>query len=84
MNERTNQGVDCADALRQIYTYLDGELTDERRAAIAGHLGACVPCSGGFDFEVELRELVASRCREAAPPELRERIARAITELDQV
>lgn len=83
MNERTSQGVGCADALRQIYTYLDGELTDERRAAIALHLEACTPCSGGFDFEVELRALVASRCREVPPPQLRERIARAITELPQ-
>lgn len=76
------EGMDCADALRQIYHYLDGELTDEKREAIAVHLGDCSPCADGFDFEVELSRLVASKCQVTPPPDLRERIALAITKLD--
>ncbi len=75
-------GMDCADALRQIYSYMDGELTDDKRQAIALHLGRCSPCAGGFDFEVELSRLVASKCQETPPADLRERIALAITKLD--
>ncbi len=75
-------GMDCAGALRQIYHYLDGELTDDKRRAIALHLGECSPCADGFGFEVELSRLIASKCQETPPADLRERIALAITKLD--
>ena len=35
--------VDCEAALAEIYTYLDGELTEEKRQLIAGHLEGCSP-----------------------------------------
>jgi len=70
--------LDCDDAIHRIYHYLDGELTAFKRMAIARHLDACPPCAKGFDFEVELRSLIASRCRDEAPPDLRRRIAESI------
>ena len=70
--------MDCSDAIHQIYHYLDGELTEEKRAAIARHLDLCPPCAHGFDFEVELRVLIARKCRDDVPAELRKRIADAI------
>ena len=70
--------LDCNEAIHQIYHYLDGVLTDESRAAIARHLDFCPPCSGGFHFEVELRMLIAQKCRDEVPADLRRRIAEAI------
>jgi mycothiol system anti-sigma-R factor len=70
--------MDCDDAAEKIYTYLDGELTPWKRAAIAKHLDECPPCAKGFDFEFELRQVIASKCGEEAPYELRVRIATAI------
>jgi mycothiol system anti-sigma-R factor len=70
--------LDCDDAIHKIYHYLDGELTPFKRRAIAKHLDDCPPCARGFDFEVELRLLIASRCRDEVPPGLRQRIAEAI------
>jgi mycothiol system anti-sigma-R factor len=70
--------LDCSDAIHQIYHYLDGELTDEKRRAIAMHLDLCPPCEGGFSFEEELRRLIARKCRDDVPPDLRQRIADAI------
>ena len=32
-------------AIHQLYHYLDGELTDERRTQIAEHLDFCAPCA---------------------------------------
>jgi anti-sigma factor (TIGR02949 family) len=73
--------VDCAESVRELYTFLDGELTEDRRIAIRGHLEGCPDCYGGFDFEFELRQVVSASCREELPPELRSRVAAALANL---
>ena len=74
----TTGGDDCSDSITRLYHFLDGELTDERRAAISHHLDDCGPCLSAFDFEAELRQMIAFRCRERVPDGLLERIAAAI------
>ena len=66
---------DCEQALAEIYTYLDGELTEEKRTQIAAHLEGCNPCVEVYDFEAELRMVVSRRCHEEVPDTLRVRIA---------
>jgi mycothiol system anti-sigma-R factor len=70
--------MDCDKALIQIYQYLDGELTVFKRMAITRHLDDCPPCAHGYDFEIELRQVVAAKCRDEVPPELKRRIAEAL------
>jgi mycothiol system anti-sigma-R factor len=70
--------MDCDEAIIRIYQYLDGELTVWRRRAITRHLDECPPCAEGFDFEIEIRQIVATKCRDEVPPELKRRIAEAI------
>jgi mycothiol system anti-sigma-R factor len=72
--------VDCTETLHRLYTYLDGELTDERRIEIRRHLDDCPPCYEAFDFEVELRAVIAHRCKDRVPDSLRERVQRALTQ----
>ena len=72
--------MDCDKAIHRIYHYLDGELTVWRRIAISRHLDDCPPCAEGFDFEIELRQVIASKCRDECPTELRRRIAAALGE----
>ena len=67
--------VDCDETIQRIYTYLDGELTVFKRQEIRRHLDDCSPCAKGFDFEMELRQVIASKCRDEVPVELRQRIA---------
>lgn len=68
-------GEDCKDAIRELYTFLDGELTDARREAISGHLDECHACLEAFEFEAELRMVISHHCRESVPDALKERIA---------
>jgi mycothiol system anti-sigma-R factor len=69
-------GGDCTDALNTLYHFLDGELTTDRRRAIQQHLEHCSPCLAAFDFEAELKLVVARCCREDHVPEtLKQRIA---------
>lgn len=76
-------GVDCQEALRDLYGYLDGEITEERRQLIRVHIEECGPCLDAFDFEVDLRRLVARTCQTEAPGSLRDRVARALHDLDE-
>ncbi len=69
---------DCRDTLHELYHFLDGELTDERRAHIQAHLEECPPCFEAFDFEAEIKQFVADRARDRVPEDLRARIAEAI------
>ena len=68
----------CDVTLHELYTFLDGELTDEKRAAIQRHLDACPPCYEQYDFEAELRVVIQHKCRESVPDGLKARIAEAI------
>jgi mycothiol system anti-sigma-R factor len=68
----------CDDALHELYGFLDGELTSDRKAAISAHLDDCPPCFEAFDFEAELRLVIARKCQETVPESLKVRIADAI------
>lgn len=69
---------DCEDSLHELYRFLDGELTEERRAAIQQHLDGCQPCAEPYDFEAELRHIVRQKCREQVPESLVEKVRAAI------
>jgi mycothiol system anti-sigma-R factor len=69
---------DCGSAVEQLYHYLDGELTEQRRVKITEHLDYCGPCAAAAVFESELRLVIADRCKDHVPDSLRERIASAI------
>ena len=70
--------VDCEEAVHELYTYLDGELTEERREEIRVHLDYCGPCGGAAEFEAELRRVIANRCKDRVPDSLIQRVAEAI------
>ena len=72
--------VDCVEAVHELYTYLDGELTEVRRQEISIHLDWCGPCGGAAQFEEDLRRVIANRCKDRVPQSLIERVAAAINE----
>jgi mycothiol system anti-sigma-R factor len=70
--------VNCEEAVHELYVYLDGELTEERREEIRVHLDWCGPCGGAAEFEAELRRVIANRCKDRVPESLIERVAAAL------
>jgi mycothiol system anti-sigma-R factor len=70
--------VDCSEAVHELYRYLDGELTEQRRSAIRLHLEWCGPCGSAAEFEAELRRVIASHCQDRVPESLMQRVADAI------
>jgi len=65
----------CQEAIATLYTFLDGELTPERREKIQRHLDDCAPCFEAFGFEAELKSVIARKCHEEVPASLRSRVA---------
>ena len=75
---------ECTEAVEVLYHFLDGQLTEERRILIRRHLDECPPCLDAFDFEAELRIIVAHKCRDRVPEQLRLRVSRAIREVREL
>jgi mycothiol system anti-sigma-R factor len=74
-HDHDHSATPCEEALKELYVYLDGELTDEKRTIITGHLDDCNPCLEAFDFEAELRMVISRRCHDDVPESLKLRIA---------
>jgi mycothiol system anti-sigma-R factor len=67
--------ADCKQTLQELEQFLDSELSSDARHAIQGHLDGCMDCLQAFDFEAELRQVIATKCRdEPVPPGLLDRI----------
>ena len=64
----------CDEAVAELFTYLDGALTEARRALIRSHLDQCGPCFEAFEFHIELRTVIQKRCHTELPSGLKERI----------
>ena len=56
--------LNCDDVMRQLWDYLDGELTVERMEAVKAHLAVCHRCFPQYEFEREYLRLLAGLRRE--------------------
>jgi anti-sigma factor (TIGR02949 family) len=73
--------LDCSDVMRQLWDYLDHELTPDRMHAVAAHLAVCHRCYPQYDFErAFLGALKGARDNGRAPPALRDRVVAALRE----
>ena len=66
---------DCNETLRELETFLDGELSAEELVSIRAHLERCPDCYQAFDFQAELKAVIAAKChQDEMPPGLLSRI----------
>lgn len=56
--------LDCESVMRQLWDYLDGELTPERTTAIRAHLELCQRCYPQYEFERSFLDAVATSAPE--------------------
>ncbi len=75
--------ITCAEAVKQLWEYLDGELAEQDRAAIEEHLSFCRRCCGEVEFAEELRAFLAREAAEEIPDEVRARLIATLDELDE-
>jgi anti-sigma factor (TIGR02949 family) len=67
--------IDCTEAVRRMWAYLEHELDAKPVAEFEVHLETCQRCCGELEFSRHLREVVAEgEGATPVPPELRSRI----------
>jgi anti-sigma factor (TIGR02949 family) len=73
--------ISCAEAVRQLWEYLDGVAGQARTAAIQEHLSLCRRCCGEAEFAAELRSFLAAHADDDIPPQAHARLLAALTEV---
>ena len=73
--------ISCAEAVRQLWEYLDGDIAESDRAAIEEHLGFCRRCCGEAEFAEELRGFLSRSAAEELPRDVHARLVQTLDEL---
>jgi mycothiol system anti-sigma-R factor len=75
--------ITCAEAVRQLWEYLDGAVDERQRQAIEEHLSFCRRCCGELEFAEEMRTFLATHAAEELPDDVRARLVATLDELGQ-
>ena len=71
--------ADCTETLRELETFLDGELSSQAQQTIRSHLGGCTDCLQAFDFHAELKIVIHAKCSsDEMPPGLLARLEQCL------
>jgi anti-sigma factor (TIGR02949 family) len=70
--------IDCEEALRRLFEYLDAELPGESHREMEQHLEQCRSCFSRVEFEKRLQAFTTDLGREPVPPELEARIRKVL------
>ena len=72
--------TDCALVIAEVWTLLDGEVTDDKRDRLQQHLDQCPACLRHYGVEERIKKLIATKCSgEKAPAHVVERVRLQIT-----
>ena len=75
--------ITCAEAVRQLWEYLDGAVEESDREAIEEHLSFCRRCCGELDFAEEVRRFLAQPDEAELPADVKARLLATLTELEE-
>jgi mycothiol system anti-sigma-R factor len=73
--------ITCAEAVRQLWDYLDGNVEESQRELVEEHLAFCRRCCGELEFAEELRGFLASHAENDLPPDVHARLTATLDEL---
>ena len=75
--------ISCAEAVRQLWEYLDHTVEEDDRQQIEEHLLRCRRCCGELEFARELRRFLADAAHhDDLPQDVLQRLTRTVEELD--
>jgi mycothiol system anti-sigma-R factor len=73
--------IGCAEAMRRLWEYLDGNVDIDDRVLVEEHLARCRTCCGELEFAEELRRFLARSAGEELPSDVLRRLNQSIEEL---
>jgi anti-sigma factor RsiW len=73
--------ISCAEAVHQLWEYLDGVVDDCHRAALEEHLAFCRRCCGEMEFAEELRSFLGAHADDELSPTIHARLLAALDEV---
>lgn len=70
--------IDCEEALRRLFDYLDAELRGESHREMEEHLRRCRTCFSRLEFERRLKAHLGDLANEPVSDDLQRRIRKAL------
>jgi anti-sigma factor (TIGR02949 family) len=74
--------ITCAEAVKQLWEYLDDELAEPERKQVEEHLSVCRRCCGEAEFADELRKFLKASAAYELPEDVRSRLAATLDDLE--
>jgi mycothiol system anti-sigma-R factor len=75
--------ITCAEAVEQLWQYLEGTIEESRREPIEEHLAFCRRCCGELEFAEELRAFLAVHAHERLPDDVHARLLATLEGLER-
>lgn len=75
--------IACAEAVKQLWDYLDGTVDETQRERVEEHLAFCRRCCGELEFAQELRAFLALKAADDMPPDVHARLTSTLDELEE-
>ena len=66
--------INCEEALKRLFEFIDHELADDDRDGLERHLRACRSCFSRVEFELQLKDKLRGLVLHDPPDTIRERI----------
>ena len=74
--------ITCAEAVRQLWDFLENDLEEEERTRVEDHLAFCRACCGEVEFAEELAGVIRSARHERIPEATTDRLSAFVTDLE--
>ena len=74
----TKHEIDCEQALKQIFEFIDHELVEGEREAMQHHLHTCKSCFSRFEFERRLKQKLGDLCENEVSSDASDRMKKLL------
>jgi predicted anti-sigma-YlaC factor YlaD len=74
--------INCSEAVRNLWDYVESNLEKEDQENIDEHLAFCRKCCGEVDFAQELRVVMQEASRPHVPEAVSKRLSRYLDDLE--
>lgn len=76
--------ITCADAVKELWDFLDSSLDKDDRAAVEEHLAFCRRCCGELEFAEELRAFLQTPTATELPVDVHARLEGVIDQIGHI